>query len=160
MLLLHPFSNIHTIPCLCCADCESCVLDGLCGCWAAHGDAGQLLLPLVSLVGSTLAAHSGELDRPQCWHAGRPDSGRSETTRHVHATRRSLKCRGPALSCAWASCRSEFVQWTCWNTLLTMQLMLTHVGCAWTDREGRPVQHLLGFGELGLLWIDAIMSGC
>ena len=45
-------------------------------------------------------------------------------------------------------CRSEFVQWTCWNTLLTMQLMLTHVGCAWTNREGRPVQHLLFCGEL------------
>ena len=42
------------------------------------------------------------------------------------------------------------MQWTCWNTLLTMQLMLTHVGCAWTDREGRPVQHLLFCSELVL----------
>ena len=50
------------------------------------------------------------------------------------------------------------MQWTCWNTLLTVQLMLTHVGCAWTNREGRPVQHLLFCGELGLLCTTAVLS--
>ena len=45
------------------------------------------------------------------------------------------------------SCRSYFIQWTLFNCLLVINLMMTHNGCAWTDRTGIPRQQLWFCGE-------------
>ena len=45
------------------------------------------------------------------------------------------------------NCRSYFIQWTLFNCLLVMTLMMTHNGCAWTDKAGTPRQHLWLCGE-------------
>eukprot|EP00891_Asterochloris_glomerata_P003520 jgi/Astpho2/3520/Aster-06433 len=48
------------------------------------------------------------------------------------------KCNLSNSFCPW----SYFIQWTLFNCLLVMTLMMTHNGCAWTDKAGTPRQHL------------------
>ena len=40
------------------------------------------------------------------------------------------------------ACRSSFIQWTLFNCLLVLNLMMTHNGCAWTDKPGTLRQRL------------------